>query len=437
MAPREHEQAELLDRYWSELAGDASAPSPAGLEPALAALARRLETRLRPPEPDGAFASRLREALMREWAASPRRKGATAASRRRPWALGGLAAAVAAILLLLRLAGGPGGLVPAPGWPPARATSGPILTAAPGATAMPGAPGAAPMPDWLQTERLVASDQGVTLAYLRAIIHEPRFVILFLAIGREADGARVVPVDLRVLDQDGRELPYSVTWLENTGGITVGTLTLRATGPASTLLRLRVSEMLVEDPGSGETRSLRGDWDVTPIRRYDPAAPINPDRLAELDGVQCFRAGAVTIANHCYVSCAAAVAPTPPNAPTPTPLESAGTPGSPAVPPTEAPVATLPAAATPAPLENADTPEWPTQPPAVPPTEALPAEGPQATVTPVVGCDFTDWEHGVFGTTLVVSGPTPHGVYVLIARETGEVRQVAEEEFVRARQAAR
>jgi hypothetical protein len=51
-------------------------------------------------------------------------------------------------------------------------------------------------------------------------------------------------------------------------------------------------------------------------------------------------------------------------------------------------------------------------------------------------CDFVDWEHGLFGTTLLVSGPERHAVYVLVTRENGQVRRVSEQQFAEARKQA-
>lgn len=310
---------------------------------------------------------------------------------------------------------------------PAGPTSGPAATIAPGEL-----PGIPPLPDWLQTGETVASDQGVTLAYLRAMIHEPRFILLFIGVGGPvaADGSPYLPADLQVLDPEGHAYPCQVTWVDSTEGASIGALT--QVDPAAASLRLRVTEMRA---AGGET--LRGSWQVEPIRRFQPGAEIHPDRLSQLGGLRCFRSGNVIIASDCFAPC------------------------DPAAPPTDAPVlfvprtdagaATLapmadagPATVTPAPREGAPATAvpFPTQPaaplaPTAAPAATLPPPQPGATATRLMPvCEFTDWKNNLFGTTLLVVGPQPHAVHMLIARESGEVRRVSEQEFAEVRQRA-
>ncbi len=435
----QEQQAELLEAYCARITADPSAQPPAELQPGLAEAVRRLASGLTALQAEPAFAAELSRRLWAELQAPGRgqeqapSRPAAARARWRRWAgplgvLGGMAIAAALLLFVVLQPHSENGKVPGlvgrATQGPAGPTSGPAATIAPGEL-----PGIPPLPDWLQTGETVASDQGMALAYLRAMIHEPRFILLFIGVGGPvaADGSPYRPADLQVLDPAGRAYPCQVTWLDSTEGVSIGVVTLTQVDPAAASLRLQATEMQ-----TAQSQTLRGSWQVEPIRRLQPGAAINPDRLSELDGLQCFRVGGITIANHCYAPC------------------------DPAAPPTEAPVlfvpradtgpATLaptaqagPATATPPPLEGAPATAvpFPTQPAApLPPTVAL-AALPVATVTPVVPvCDFTDWEHGLFGTTLLVVTPQPHAVYVLIARENGQVRRVSEQEFAEARQRA-
>src|SRR5690349_16092059 len=69
--PNEPQQAELLDSYWAALARDPSTAAPAALDPEIAAVARRLDRALKPPEPEPAFATALRRRLREQ----PARRG--------------------------------------------------------------------------------------------------------------------------------------------------------------------------------------------------------------------------------------------------------------------------------------------------------------------------------------------------------------------------
>ena len=59
-------QDDLLHQYWQALARDPDAGPPAGLDPAMAHLVRRIEQDLKPPRPDTAFVRRLHDRLARE-----------------------------------------------------------------------------------------------------------------------------------------------------------------------------------------------------------------------------------------------------------------------------------------------------------------------------------------------------------------------------------
>jgi len=436
----QEQQAELLEAYCERIMADPSAQPPAELQPGLAETVRRLASGLTALQAEPAFAEELSQRLWaelrapgrgQEQAASP---SAAAPARWRRWArplgvLGGVTVAAALLLFVVLQPhsenGRMPGLVGRATQEPAGPTSGPAATIAPGEL-----PGIPPLPDWLQTGETVASDQGVTLAYLRAMIHEPHFILLFIGVGGPvaADGSPYLPADLQVLDPEGCAYPCQVTWLDSTEGVSIGALTLTQVDPAAASLRLQATEMRT---AQGET--LRGSWQLEPIRRFQPGAAINPDRLSELDGLQCFHVGDITIANHCYAPCDPAAPPT--AAPVMfVPRTDTG-------PATLAPTAqTGPVTATPPPLEGtpATVVPFPTQPPAPPPPTVAPALlQPGATATRVMpACDFTDWEHGLFGTTLFVVGPQPHAVYVLIERENGQVRRVSEQEFAEARQRA-
>ncbi len=432
MAVTEHEQAELLDAYWA-------GAEPAGLGPQLRAVAARLQRRLRPPEPGPAFAARLRGELAAQQATSRRAPNAwSPTGRRLPWALAGLAALAVAALFALQSRSFPQGFVPfGPHNPrPIGATPAAQPTLAPGATEAPAAqvtsgpiptvaPGSAPIPSWLATGPLFVADQGVTFGLLRALVHEPRFIDLFVAIGGRAapDGTALLPADLKVLDGAGHELPVQVTWLDQTGGTAIGALTLHALDPEVPYVELRVSEL------RGGATVLRGNWVLRPLQRFQPGAEIRADSLEELQGLPCFRAGDVAVGD-CWGSCDRTpqpVEPPPAAAATVAPLEGLEPPPLPpaeGAPPTEAPLAT----STPAGL----APASPTLPLDLPPTLALPA----ATVTPVMGCEFTDWEHGVFGLTLSVGGPDAHRLYLLVERETGAVRRASADEFAQAQRQA-
>ncbi len=432
------QQAELLEVYCKRITADPSAQPPAGLQPRLAETVRRLASGLTALQAEPAFAEELSRRLWAEVQVPGRgqeqapSRPAAARARWRRWArplgvLGGVAVAAALLLFVVLQPhsekGGVRGLIGRATPGPAGATSGPAAIA-PGER-----PGIPPLPNWLHTGETVASDQGVTLAYLRAMIHEPHFILLFIGVGGPvaADGSPYLPADLQALDPAGRAYPCQVTWLDSTGGASIGALTLTQVDPAAASLRLQATEMR-----TAEGDILRGSWQLEPMQRFQPGAPLNPDRLSELDGLQCLRVGDITIANHCYAPCD-------PAAP-PTAAPALFVPRTDTGPATLAPTAcAVPATATPPPLEGAPATvvPFPTQPPAPPPPTVAPAALPVATVTPVVPvCDFTDWEHGLFGTTLLVVGPQPHAVYVLIERENGQVRRVSEQEFAEARQRA-
>lgn len=85
MAERELEQAQLLETYWSALSRDRGASPPEGLDPGLAATVRQLESYLRPPEPEAAFAQALRGRLEAEAADLARRSDGSKNARSRGW----------------------------------------------------------------------------------------------------------------------------------------------------------------------------------------------------------------------------------------------------------------------------------------------------------------------------------------------------------------
>ncbi|HOG45748.1 MAG TPA: hypothetical protein PLJ35_15840 [Anaerolineae bacterium] len=434
----QEQQAELLEVYCQRITADPSAQPPAELQPGLAETVRRLASGLTALQAEPAFAEELSQRLWAELRAPGRgqerapSRSAAAPARWRRWArplgaLGGVAVAAALLLFVVFQPhsenGGVPGLVGRPTQGPAGPTSGPAATIAPGEL-----PGIPPLPDWLQTGETMASDQGITLAYLRAMIHEPRFILFFIGVGGPvaADGSPYLPADVQALDPEGRAYPCQVTWLDSTEGASIGVVTLRQVDPAVASLRLQATEMR-----TAQGQTLRGSWQIEPIRRFQPGAPINPDQLSELDGLQCFRAGSVTIANHCYAPCGLTAQDDAPTLPVP-PVNTGRA--------TLAPTANArPATATPPPLEGAPATAvpFPTQPAAPLPPTVAPTAVPVATETPVMPvCDFTDRRHGLFGTTLLVSGPQPHAVYVLIERESGQVRRVSEQEFAEARQRA-
>lgn len=98
----EHEQqAEWLENYWVVLAEDATAGPPSGLDPEMAALVRRLKATFQPPEPEAAFAERLRQRLEAEAAARARRQTIRSPGALRRWRLAaGLAVAALLIVVL-------------------------------------------------------------------------------------------------------------------------------------------------------------------------------------------------------------------------------------------------------------------------------------------------------------------------------------------------
>lgn len=86
MAEREQQQAQLLEAYWLAVAEDTEAAPPEGLDPELAETARRIQSRLAPPEPEPAFAAELCRRLERLAAETPRHEPDAEAARthRRP-----------------------------------------------------------------------------------------------------------------------------------------------------------------------------------------------------------------------------------------------------------------------------------------------------------------------------------------------------------------
>ncbi len=121
MRRREQEDAELLDEYWSTLPHPTAA-QPAELDPQVALVTRRLVSALKPPEPEAAFAERLRRRLELQ---EPTVIASCAAqvSRWRPaWPLRRMVAVAAALLLAIGLVGGGVyaalSVFPSPGPPP-------------------------------------------------------------------------------------------------------------------------------------------------------------------------------------------------------------------------------------------------------------------------------------------------------------------------------
>ncbi len=294
------------------------------------------------------------------------------------------------------------------------------------------------------------NDQGVTLAFLRATVHEPRFIVLFLAIAGPASPGdlRTEPADLKVVDQTGREYPSKLTLIEHVGNVSIAALSVAAPDAAAAFLRLRATEMRVEGPRSSKKRSLRGEWNLQPIKRFRPGT-VYRDRLESMIGQECFRAADLAIGSSFYSGCdtnaAAAQAPAdlqplrPAHPPNVTPVAADVAPPAESVSPT-----------TPTPVRTgmlspglARTPTSVSMAPTSAPTPAPAVMKPSASVAPMVTAtsargigDFTDWRNGVFGVALTVSAPQSHHVYVLIEREDGAVQVVSEEQFERARSRA-
>ena len=430
-------QAEMLELYCEAITADPSVQAPAGLQPELAETVQRMASGLTSLQAEPTFVEELHRRLSAQaqtlaraqMGKSPIRSRLAVALRRctqqvRPiWALGGLAV-VAALLLFVALQ--PSGenrlrraLIDRGTQGPVMPTSGPAATVAPGSTEAPGLVVGMPRPGWVQTGQTTVSDQGITLAFIRGIVHEPRFIILFVAVGgpAAADGSPYLPVDLQVLDPTGHVYPGQVTWLDSTHGVTLAAVTLTGVDPSAASLRLGVTEMR-----ASQGPSLHGSWQVEPIQRFQQLASDGHERLSGVDGLQCFSSGAVTIGSHCYAPCEALAALTPAM--------------------TASPAALVPSdsmsTATPPPLQGTSPTAvpYPTQPPAPLPPTVAPAPSITTTVPLMPDCDFVDWEHGLFGTTLLVSGPERHAVYVLVTRENGQVRRVSEQQFAEARKQA-
>lgn len=109
MIERRRRQADLLEGYWEEVARNAVAVPPEELDAELAETVRRMESRLRPPEPEDAFAGELGQRLAAHAERMTFRQTARkAAQARRPlfpmalfvrrWSLAGIAAAAVAVL---------------------------------------------------------------------------------------------------------------------------------------------------------------------------------------------------------------------------------------------------------------------------------------------------------------------------------------------------
>ena len=406
MAIKDRETLERLNAFWDALVRGAEA-GPPELDPQLAATVRWLQALDDAPPPDPAFTERLRQQLPVQPASTPavagRRRTFRVGTAGRWRVLGGLAAVAAVALLVLRLSMAPGAV----GLPGAAGTAAPsqppiAATVAPGSTTLPQAPPVAhpPPPSWTATDELAASDQGITLGYFLGVFHEPRFIALFLATSGGADlgDVRIVPSDLKVLDQDGREYPLQVAVLESGGSASLLAVTVRGVDRPMVLLRLQASQMQVEDAATGQSHTVTGAWDLEPLWNQGVEHGIRANRLLHVGPLPCLRLGEVTIGRGCYPWCdgpppTAPPAQPPPSAPAPPP------PGANTLPPTEAPVATAE--------------PWPTS-------------------TPAPVCGFTDWDNGVFGETFVVTVGQPRRVHVLIERETGQVRRVSAQEFEQA-----
>ncbi len=423
MIRKEIEQADLLDGYWQDLQRGPAVAPPAGLDPQLAATARRLVAGLRRLEPAASFVTRLERELAGaagvEHTPRPARQSSMATRRAaelrrvaaRWWPLVALAAGAAAILLLA--------LRPRPDM---------LTVAGPRHAPRPSQPGAVlgplpPFPEWQLAGPPLASDQGVTLALLSGMVQDPRYLVLFVVVdaGPELGEARIVMADLKIVDGDGRERPCEATWLESAGGVTLGAVTVRKIGPGSPL-QLRASEMRIEPVAGDEARALRGGWVLGPFLRLNPDAATSPDLVEPVGGgLECFRTAGVAIQAHTYSVCDGAAAG--PGSGSAQPAATATAAAAPS--PTTAPAQALPAF----------QPGATATPPAAssPPGPAGPLPGP--TSTPAVALDFWDREGRGFGAILTMSAPQPHWIYVLVDGE-GHVRRVGEQEFMQARDRA-
>ena len=98
MSEHEPRHAELLETYWTALAQNVAATPPEELDVDLAALVRRLERRLHPPEPRAAFAAQLQRRLEAQ-----SRRNISSLTLARRWSVAGLAMAVVLVIALVSL----------------------------------------------------------------------------------------------------------------------------------------------------------------------------------------------------------------------------------------------------------------------------------------------------------------------------------------------
>lgn len=326
----------------------------------------------------------------------------------------------------------------------------PMPPAAP--TAFPGAE--MPAPDLEPKPPYEVVDQGVRLAVLRTIVNPGHVTAFFFVVDGPADlaGWTIMPDDPRVQDQEGAPYTSHLTHVASVADVTVGAVGIGPLRPKSTDLTLLVTTFRATSP-SGQARTIHGGWQIHLLRNLQSVS-IHPDSLVDMPYIACFQSKGVRVGSSYYDPCAKpAIAPTlmPAARPVVPPKVEAPFPGAvrtatsipadqvAAVPVTAAP--TRPPAPTVAPTPlipitstAVPTPLAPSGPPQVVPTHLVTPAVPLPTATParLVGGEFTDWRHGLFGIALTLSAPHPHRVYVLV-KPDGTVEAVSEAAFEAAR----
>jgi hypothetical protein len=152
--------------------------------------------------------------------------------------------------------------------------------------------------NWALGGRLSASDQGVTIGMLRAVVLDPRYLILFLGVigPRDLIEGRIVP-GLQVFDDLGCETHPIYGSHDVSPRVTILHKIVATSGRVGSV-DLRAGHVAAhQPPRNAELGVFRGTWDLRLLERLVPV-PSYPRRIAVVDGVPCLTADGIAIASY-------------------------------------------------------------------------------------------------------------------------------------------